>query len=81
MKWSKETPTKEGWYWMKRKSVFPSVFPCRVTILKVSKTTVVHGFRNETFFEGPHHGGKGLTQNGVLCKGIWFGDEITEPEP
>lgn len=57
-KWVEETPTEEGWY-----------CPCYVTIFRGGNLVgnVVHTARNDTFIEGPNHGGWGLKYNGKPC--------------
>ncbi len=79
-KWVKETPTVEGWYWIKYKNKRNShtICPCYVTILK--RANVVVTARNDSFIEGPDHGGWGLKYDGKLDKSVRFGPKIEEPE-
>jgi hypothetical protein len=84
MKWVKKTPTEEGWYWMKYKNKRGkyTVCPARVTILGYPglQGTLVHSARNDTFVEGPNHGGAGLKCNGEPCPDVRFGHKIEEPD-
>jgi hypothetical protein len=83
MKWVKATPEVEGWYWIKYKNKRNcyTVCPCYVTIFRSRNLTgnLVHTARNDTFIEGPSHGGWGLKYNGKPCPDIRFGDKIEEP--
>lgn len=72
----KETPQKEGWYWIKYRGKRGLVVcPCIVT--HVGPATIVTTARNDSFIEGPNHGGMGLRYGGKLDKSIRFGPEIT----
>jgi hypothetical protein len=75
-KWSKETPTVEGWYWIKYKNKrnYVSVCPCEVVLLQ--ETTMVHTALHDSFYEGPNHGGPGLKYQGKVDKSIRFGPSI-----
>ncbi len=83
MKWSKKTPTEEGWYWIKyRGKRGTTMCPCQVTIFKSGLSgTAVRTAWNDWFMEGPNHGGLGLKEGGgKLDKTIRFGPKIPEPE-
>lgn len=86
IKWVKETPTEEGWYWLKYKNKHNkfTICPALVVILTIENDTIdgvlVSSARGDTFVEGKAHGGPGLKQNGVLDKSIRFGTKIEEPE-
>ena len=87
VKWVKKTPTEEGWYWIKYKNKHDAytICPCQVTIFDGSGAdgllvNIVRSARNDTFMEGPNHGGWGLKYNGELCPDIRFGPKIEEPE-
>ena len=81
IKWVKETPTEEGWYWMKYKNKRNrfTICPAHLCILK-GPTNIVVSARNDTFIEGPNHGGKGLKYNNKVDKSIRFGPKIEEPD-
>ena len=80
MTWVKETPIVSGWYWMqyknKRKTI--TVCPAYVDIMGIG--TIVRSAFNDTFIEGPNHGGPGLKYMGKIDKSIKFGDLIPEPD-
>lgn len=84
--WTKATPTSEGWYWIKYKNKHGkyTVCPCRVTLFndggKYAGSAIVHTARNDTFIEGPNHGGPGLKYDGKLDTSIRFGPRIEEPD-
>ena len=85
--WVKETPTAEGWYWIKynvggRKY---RVCPCYLSIFKMDKkgtTNFIRTAGNVTFVEGPNHGGKGLKVSGETkvdkCVRFWS-EPLVEP--
>jgi hypothetical protein len=79
--WVKETPTDEGWYWIryrnKRKKT--TQCPCHVSRFEDGAVLVVTA-HNDTFMEGPNHGGPGLKYNGKPDKSIRFGPKIEEPD-
>lgn len=80
VKWVKQTPTKEGWYWMKYKNKRNTYTVCPAYVTIVGEARMVHSAKNDSFVEGPNHGGWGLKYNGVLDPSIRFGPEIEEPE-
>ena len=75
--------TQEGWYWIKYKNKHnkSTVCPCEV-MLETSGPfkgiAMVRTARNDTFIEGPRHGGPGLKYAGKLDKSIRFGSRIEE---
>lgn len=81
--WSKETPSVDGWYWMKYKNAEGRYIECPayVSIMRGPGMTANHvrSARNDSFIEGPSHGGWGLKYHGKLDKSIRFGARITEP--
>lgn len=80
MKWSKETPAEEGWYWIKYKNKRNKYTVCPAEVFHFKDgTTLVASAKNDTFVEGPNHGGKGLKYDGVLDPSVRFGDKIEEP--
>ena len=87
VKWAKETPIKKGWYWIKYKNKHKEyvVCPCEVVLYNeghLKGTALVHTARNDSFIEGPRHGGPGLKDGGKLCPDIRFGPWLgEEPEP
>lgn len=83
VKWVKETPTEEGWYWMKytgKRGICKC--PAHVTIFTAAEKggVVVRTARNDTFMSGPNHGGPELKCDGKPDKNIRFGPKIEEPE-
>lgn len=78
--WNKETPTEEGWYWMKYKNKRKRYTICPACLIIVDNITIVHSAKNEVFMQGPNHGGEGLKYNGVLDPSIRFGPKIEEPD-
>jgi len=84
VKWVKETPKVEGWYWMKYKNKRNkfTVCPAYVTIFNSRnlKGNLVVSAKNDSFQEGPNHGGWGLKYAGVLDPSIRFGPKIEEPD-
>lgn len=83
IKWSKETPTEEGWYWFKYKGGNRKTVTCPCEVCHFTdgyEATVVISARNDTFYEGPHHGGKGLKYKGKLDKSVRFGPKIPFPD-
>lgn len=62
MKWVKKTPTEEGFYWIKYGRGL--ICRCHVFLTDDSKTVLVRTLYNDTFIEGPKHGGKGLKTPG-----------------
>lgn len=86
-KWTKATPTVEGWYWIKYRNKHRTytICPCYVTRFAedgkaiASGTVLVRTARNDTFVEGPNHGGPGLKYDGKVDKSIRFGNKIAEP--
>jgi len=79
-KWVKETPAEDGWYWIKYKNKHQEYTICPCSVVHLNETTFVQSARNDTFFEGPNHGGKGLKYQGKLDKSIRFGPRIPLPE-
>ncbi len=81
IKWVKETPAKEGWFWIKYKNKRKeySVCPAQVFHFKGGTVAVRSSF-NDNFVEGPNHGGPGLKYDGKIDKSIRFGPEIEIPE-
>jgi hypothetical protein len=77
--WSKETPTVEGWYWMKYTHKDIYVCPAEVELF-LDGTILVRSARGDYFVEGPHHGGKGLKYNGKRDESIRFGPSIPFPD-
>ena len=77
--WTKETPTEDGYYWVRygrgqniRKE------PCEV--IHVGKETLVTIHRYGNLYEGLRHGGAGLKgADGKIVKSIRFGPEILIP--
>lgn len=84
VKWVKETPTEEGWYWMKYKgNNGPTVCPAYVTIFNAALKgcVLVRTARNVSFVAGPNHGGPELKCPGEKPdKTIRFGPKIEVPE-
>jgi hypothetical protein len=80
IKWSKKTPTEEGWYWIKYGSGTSFVkCPCRV--VHVKEASLVYSALGPFFIEGPNHGGKGLKNGqGKRVNTIRFGPRLTTPE-
>lgn len=80
-KWTKKTPANEGWYWIRyrNKRNTTTQCPCYVSLFGNGGCLVVSA-RNDTFVEGPNHGGPGLKYNGKLDKTIRFGPMIPEPD-
>lgn len=77
--WSKVTPVSEGWFWIKYRGKHgTTLYPCEV--FHFGEATVVRTTRNDTFHEGPQHGGAGLKYDGKVDKSIRFGPRIEEPE-
>ena len=80
VKWSKEIPKEEGWYWIRYRGKHGWVrCPCTVMHFKDGTNTVATA-RNDFFVEGPRHGGKGLKCHGKLDKNVSFGPKIPEPK-
>lgn len=83
VKWSKETPKQEGWYWIKY-GTGKHIVKCPCTVVHVGKETLVTTARNMTFYEGPQHGGPGLKYtNGnkvTFVPSIRFSPMIQIPE-
>ena len=80
--WAKETPTEEGWYWIKyRRANHTRTCPCWVTRLK-DGTAHVKTAGHLSFIEGPNHGGPGLKVAGEtkVQKSIRFGPPIPVPD-
>lgn len=70
-KWVKETPAKNGWYWIRykvgrRNEIHPAF------VMHLKETTCVVTARNKSFFEGKSHGGPGLKHDGKLDKSVRF---------
>lgn len=86
VKWVKATPKEEGWYWVKYKNKRSkyTVCPAQVIIFKSEgdglNGNMVLTAKNDSFMEGPAHGGWGLRYNGVLDPSIRFGPKIEEPD-
>lgn len=79
-KWVKETPQEEGWFWIRYKGKNGTV-TCPCTIYHFHDgSCLVQTARNDTFTEGPNHGGPGLKYAGKLDRSIRFGSKIEEPE-
>ena len=79
-KWVKTTPTVEGWYWMKYRNKRNCTTTCPAYVTILDEAVVVVSARNDTFIEGPNHGGPGLKYNGKLDKTIRFGPHIPIPD-
>jgi hypothetical protein len=80
--WSEETPAGEGWYWMQYRDKHGevSVCPCYVAHLG-NGTTLVRSALNDTWVEGPRHGGPGLKESGrALDRSVRFGARLVPPE-
>jgi len=79
--WVAETPAEEGWYWIKYRGKRNRMVkcPCQVWRFKDAGVCVVTAY-NDSFFEGPNHGGPGLKYAGKLDKSIRFGPKITVPD-
>ena len=86
VKWSKETPAIAGWYWIKYKGKHGTVScPAEVIIFKPTaqskmEANLVRSAFNDSWIEGPNHGGPGLKYHGKLDKTIRFGPKIEKPE-
>ena len=78
--WSKETPTEEGWYWMKYKNKRNTYTACPALVVYVGEEVLVRSAFNDSFMAGPNHGGPQLRYDGKIDKSIRFGDRIPEPE-
>jgi hypothetical protein len=80
-KWSKETPLDEGWYWIKYRNKRNKTTMCPAEVYHFEdKGSLVQSARNDTWMEGPNHGGPGLKYHGKLDKTIRFGPRIEVPE-
>jgi hypothetical protein len=79
-KWKKETPAKEGWYWVKYRGKHGmTTCPAHLMIFK-DGTRCLHSARNDFFVEGPGHGGLGMKYNGKLDKTLSFGPSMRVPK-
>lgn len=81
VKWVKETPVVQGWYWIKYKNKRNgyTVVPCEVNRFK-DGAVVVHTAKNDLFMAGPNHGGPELKYNGKPDKSIRFGPALELPD-
>lgn len=85
-KWSTETPIVEGWYWIQYKGSRRQTVKCPAAVIIMNMkedkepTTLVQSARNDSWIEGPNHGGPGLKYCGKLDKSIRFGPKIEEVE-
>ncbi len=82
VKWTKETPEVEGWYWIKYKNKRNFFTVCPAQVINFAFGRVVLSARNDTFMEGPNHGGWGLKYAGEskVDTSIRFGPKIEEPD-
>lgn len=78
--WSKQTPTEEGWYWIKYKNKHHKYVKCPAEVIRLTSETLVLTSKNDRFLAGPRHGGWELKNNGVVDKSIRFGPKIEEPD-
>ena len=76
--WKKQIPTKSGWYWIKYKGKHGTVV-CPAEVSFLNDTTHVRSARNDSFMEGPNHGGPGLKYHGKVDKSIRFANKIKQP--
>lgn len=81
VKWVRETPKEQGWYWMKyrnKRNGF-TIVPAEVNRFK-DGTVLVHTAKNDTFIGGPNHGGPALKYSGKVDTSIRFGPAIEMPD-
>ena len=84
--WVKETPTEEGWYWMQYLGRENRITQCPANVILFTSENdglngaLVISARNDTWVEGPMHGGPGLKNKGKLDNSVRFGPKIEEPD-
>jgi len=81
VKWVREIPQSEGWYWMKYKNKRGgnTIVPAEVIRFK-DGSVVVSSAKNDSFMAGPNHGGPELKYDGKVDKSIRFGPAIEMPD-
>ena len=77
--WTEKTPAEDGWFWIKYKNKRNKYTVCPCLVIHNSKTTMVTSAKNDTFYEGPNHGGKGLKYGGKIDTSVRFGPKIELP--